>query len=242
MAKSKCIAGIFDVHVPDHDRALWRAFLKWCRDVKPDEIIIGGDFLELESCSSHGGNPRPPLLSEEITAGKAALRQLREANPRATLTYLEGNHEHRLSRHLSNGAPTLSGSLHLPDLLELRSFGCTWVDYGKVITRGKIGFTHGFWASDAHAKKHLSEYGHSIAYGHTHRPQVYTRGSLAGDVHGAFGMPCMRGLDAQWLHNRPCGWMQGFGVFYVLDDGSFHPYTVLANRSRFVWNGKHYSG
>lgn len=234
------IVHICDVHVPDHDRALWASFLQWCRDERPVEVIIGGDFLELESCSQHGGVARPSLLVEDVKAGKEALRELRAANPRARMTYLEGNHETRLRRKVVHGVPELDGALRLPELLGLARLHIDFRPYGEVIHRGKLGFTHGWWTPDHHAAKHLREIGTSIAYGHTHRPQIYTRGAANGDVRGAFGMPCMRKLEAEWLDGRPSGWMQGFGVVYVRADGNFSPYMVLAVDGAFVWAGKQY--
>lgn len=236
------LAHICDVHVPDHDTRLWANFLAWCRDERPSEIIIGGDFLEMESCSEHGGVARPSLFTEDIAAGRVALRQLRDNNPDATITYLEGNHETRLRRKVVNGVPELSGALTLPEELDLATLGIAWHPYGKIVRRGKLGFVHGWWCSDHHAAKHLRETGTSIAYGHTHRPQFYTRGDIDGSVKGAFGMPCMRSLTADWLDGKPSGWMQGFGVVYLHgDEGHFSPYMVLAVDGRFVWNGKVYA-
>lgn len=229
-----------DVHVPDHDVALWHSMLAWARAEKPCEVIIGGDFLELESCSQHGGVSRPALLLEDIDAGKLALGQLRKACPTAKITYLEGNHETRLRRSVVSNSPTLDKVLDLPSLLGLKALGIEWVPYGKVVMRGKLGFTHGWYTPDHHAKKHLQELSVSIAYGHTHRPQVYTRGAANGSVLGAFGMPCMRKLEADWLEGRPSGWMQGFGVIYVRADGRFSPYMVLAVDGQFTWGGKVY--
>ena len=236
------IVGIFDVHVPDHDTRLWASFLAWCRDERPREVIIGGDFLEMESCSEHGGVARPAMFTEDIAAGRVALRQLRENNPDAVITYLEGNHETRLRRKVVNGIPELTGALTLPEELGLRELGIAWHPYGKIVRRGKLGFVHGWWCNDHHAAKHLRETGTSIAYGHTHRPQFYTRGDIDGSVKGAFGMPCMRSLSAEWLDGKPSGWMQGFGVFYLHgDEGHFSPYMVLAVDGKFVWNGRVYS-
>jgi predicted phosphodiesterase len=239
-ARVSAIAHICDVHVPDHDPALWASFLAWCRDEKPGEVMIGGDFLELESCSQHGGVARPSMLVEDIEAGRQALRDLRTANPRARMTYLEGNHETRLRRRVVSDAPELDGALDLPSMLHLDRLHIDWHPYGEVVRRGKLGFTHGWWTPEHHAAKHLREVGTSIAYGHTHRPQVYTRGAANGDVRGAFGMPCMRKLDADWLDGKPSGWMQGFGVHYVRPDGRFSPYMVLAVGGAFVWGGKVY--
>lgn len=236
------IVGIFDVHVPDHDRRLWASWLDWCRDEKPQEVIIGGDFLELESCSEHGGVARPALLTEELAAGKEALADIRRANPNARLTYLEGNHETRLTRKVINKLPDLDGAVTIPEALELKKLGVSWHKYGDVIMRGKLGVTHGWWCNEHHAAKHLRKAKCSIAYGHTHRPQVFTDGGVDGDVNGAFGMPCMRSLNADWVNGAPTGWIQGFGVFYVQPNGLFTPYMVLAFDGAFVWGGKPYGG
>lgn len=241
--RPRLIAAIFDVHVPDHDVRLWRGFLEWCRDNRPDEVVIGGDFLELASCSQHGGVANPAALVDDVKAGRQALDELREANPKATLTYCEGNHETRLGRVVVANLPTWDGVVDLPNLLELKQRGISWHRYGDLVRRGKIRFTHGYWCSMHHAKKHLDEYGVSVAYGHTHRPQLHTKGDADGRVHGAFGMPCMRRVDdVEWLGGKPHGWCQGFGAFYVLPDDTFTPYVVLAAHSRFVWNGRIYGG
>lgn len=236
------IVGIFDAHVPDHDPRLWASWLDWCRDEKPGEIIIGGDFLELESCSKHGGVARPALLREEVEAGQEALAEIRRVNPRARLTYLEGNHETRLTRKVVGDAPTLEGSISLPAMLELKKLGVSWHKYGDVVKRGKLGFTHGWWCNDHHAATHLRRAKCSLAYGHTHRPQMYIDGGADGSVLGAFGMPCMRKLDASWVNGAPTGWVQGFGVFYMHEGnaGLFSPYMVLAFEGAFVWGGKGY--
>ena len=235
------IAHICDVHVPDHDRPLWRSFLEWCREEKPQEIIIGGDFLELESCSQHGGVARPAHLVEEIAAGRAALEELRKANPKAKITYLEGNHETRLSRKVVADLPELDGALSLPEMLKLDELRIGWHDYGELVMRGKMGFTHGWWSPDHHAAKHLRALAQNVTFGHVHRYQVYTRGVADGDVQIAIAQPCMRKLDADWLDGRPTGWSQGFGIFSARPDGIVHAYTALWVDDGFVApSGKFY--
>lgn len=240
MSPIRPIVGIFDVHVPDHDQRLWASWLDWCRDERPSEVIIGGDFLDLESCSEHGGVARPALFKDEIEAGKQALSEVRNANPNAKITYLEGNHETRLTRKIVHRLSDLDGAVTIPDALQLSKLGVTWHKYGDVVMRGKLGVTHGWWTNEHHAAKHLRRAKCSIAYGHTHKPQVFTDGGVHGDVNGAFGMPCMRTLSAEWLNGQPAGWIQGFGVFYVQPNGNFTPYTVLAFNGVFVWGGKPY--
>lgn len=218
--------------------------MKWARDVKPAEVIIGGDFLEMESCSAHGGKARLPMLMEDVKAGKKALRELRAACPKAKITYLEGNHETRLTRKVIADAAELDGALTVPALLDLKSLDIEWVPYGKVVVRGKIGFVHGFLTTKHHAAAHLARYKRSISYGHTHKPQVFTEGNVNanGDnaVIGAFGQPCLRTLDPEWMQGQPAGWVNGWGAFYIHENGFFTPYQILLNGGQFVWAGKTY--
>ena len=44
------VLSLFDVHVPEADAFAFRAVLDFARDTQPEHIVIGGDFLELESC------------------------------------------------------------------------------------------------------------------------------------------------------------------------------------------------
>jgi predicted phosphodiesterase len=225
------VTGIFDVHIPSHDRNVWAAWLAWCRDNAPDVVVLGGDLMDMESMSTHGGNPTPPTLADELRPARAALKEVRAANPHARIVYIEGNHETRLSRWIANNAKNLHGVVDLPSLLGLESLSIEWrPEAGKPLKLGKLRFIHGFAATDAHAKKHLMDYGSSVTYGHTHRPQVYTRGLIDGGVHGAFGMPCACELDAPYLHGRPSGWMQGWGVYYIRASGCFHVYPVLMSK------------
>ncbi len=234
------IVGLFDVHIPEENPFAWRASLDLIDDLKPDEIVIGGDFLELESCSQHGGVARPAMLKNELEAGRYALRQLRNSAPEATITYLEGNHETRLRRYVTSKAPTLSDVSTLPKELGLDELGINWVPFGKPVRRGKLAFVHGWWSNEFHAKKHLLQMGESVTYGHTHKPQMYTKGIIDG-VLGAWGMPALRTLDPAWLDGKPLGWVNGLGLYYVdRASGHFWAYPVFCISGEIVYGGKRY--
>lgn len=91
--------GFFDVHVPrniDFDKPL-----KFVQAYKPTDIIIGGDFLNLEFASHWnervfkeiGFSKLRKLLENELHAGKVLLREVVSASPGASVYYLPGNHE-----------------------------------------------------------------------------------------------------------------------------------------------------
>ncbi len=143
-SKPSSLIVLSDVHVPEHDRKVWATSLEIIRDVQPDEIVLLGDFLEMSSVSQHGG-AELEKLTEDFDAGKQALKQLREAaGDDCRITYLEGNHESRLTRFLMSKAPSLRDSLSYEIGLGLAGLNIEWVpEYKQPITRGDLDLTHG---------------------------------------------------------------------------------------------------
>jgi predicted phosphodiesterase len=240
----RLVAFASDIHVPEHDAFAVRAWLAWVQHAQPDVIVLGGDILELESCSGHGGNIHSaPLFTHEVECGNKFLDDVQAAAPDAEIVYLEGNHETRLGRKVDAHIPTMTGALDLPSLLRLDERGIEWLPYGRVKRFGssKLGFTHGLRANDHHAKAHLALYGSSIVYGHTHRPQTYVQGYGDNKVRAGIGAPCLRSLDVSWIKG-PTGWAQGFVIAHLFEDGHFTFYPVLMDRQRFVEGGRLYDG
>lgn len=233
---------ITDLHLPEwHDKPTAQAFLDYIEETQPDTVVYGGDFMDMESMSSHGGNPSPPKLIDEARESRRYLRSAKRVAPHARHILLEGNHEDRLDRWLADNAPALVGTITVPQLLQLDELGIEWITEEKILWLGKLAVIHGKWCNDLHAKKHLLEYGHSSLYGHTHRHQVYTKGQMNGDVHGAFGMPSACSRDAPYMKGRPAGWTQGFGVVYVRPNRDFNVYTAItAHGSMVAPNGRVY--
>lgn len=237
------VLSLFDVHVPEADAFAFKAVLDFAKDAQPAHVVIGGDFLELESCSQHGGNPSPLALVDEIKAGRKALDRLRDACPTAAFTYLEGNHETRLNRVVASALPTFDGAVDLPSLLCLGDLGVEWVPYRRLwvppVPGAKLSYTHGEWASLHHAKKHLEAYGTSVRYGHTHRPQSYSRSYGDGRVLMAIGTGCLRTLDPGWIGPNN-SWSHGFGWDEFMPDGTFTAQNFVIAKRKFAWRGKIY--
>jgi predicted phosphodiesterase len=237
------VLSLYDVHVPEADAFALKAVIDFAKDVQPSHVVIGGDFLELESCSQHGGCANPRALVDELKAGRKALDRLRDACPTAAMTYLEGNHETRLSRVVASALPTFDGALDLPSLLKLGELGCEWLPYRKLWTPpvpgAQLSYTHGEWANLHHAKKHLDAYGTSVRYGHTHRPQTHSRSFGDGRVLQSIGTGCLRTLDPSWIGPNN-SWSHGFGYDEFAPDGSVTAHNVVMTKRAFAWGGKVY--
>ena len=246
--KRKTIIVLSDVHIPHHERKVWETSLELIKDIKPGEIILLGDFLEMGSVSQHGG-AELEKLTEDFDAGKAALKALREAaGEDCRITYLEGNHESRLTRFLMSKAPTLRDSLSYEVGLGLDALGVEWVPEGKQpITRGDIDFTHGHQdlrerPSKFHSGKMAEVYGRperTVMYGHTHKPQVFTRPTVGGHA-TAIGLGCARTLSPSWLHGAQAGWVHQIAVVYLSEAGRSYVYPITFKHGQTMWNGKFY--
>lgn len=240
------VASLWDVHVPDHDEKALRAVFAWLEDNQPDCLVIGGDFMELASMSQHGGDPNPPSMNSELDAGRRILYRLRAILPDSKIVYLEGNHETRHERKVINRLPELFGVNTIPELLHLPQLGIHWLKYQEMWQPrlpsgnfGKLYYTHGKWALKHHANKHLDQYGVSTRYGHTHKPQTFTRGYADGAVRIGIGSPCLRTLDPDWA-GKAAGWCHGFGVDLFMPDGTFTNHNVIMVNRRFAYAGKIY--
>lgn len=238
--KPKMIVFASDFHVPNHDAVLfagWRQFLK---DTSPDEVILGGDVLDLGSMSGHGDADSHRLM-DELAAGNDFLDEVDSAAPFARKTFLCGNHCDRVDRFLAARAPSLKGAVDLSGRLGLTQRGYEVHKYGEVIFRGHLGFTHGFYCGESHASVHARRFGSNLVYGHTHRPQSVTVGIAGDKVRGVWGQGCMCPTkNVPYIKGRPSGWQQSFFVAYVEENGDFFPFTVMVNDSHFIWSGKRY--
>ncbi len=227
-SQSPRMAVVFsDVHVPQHDGPAVESLLEFIGAWQPDDVVIAGDFLELESCSAHGGVASPPSLVEEIDAGRQVLGALRAIAPDAKMTYLEGNHETRLARSVVARHPQLDGALTVPEQLGLADLDIAWLPEGKPLRLGNLNVIHGWWAPQYHAAKHLRETRASVMYGHTHRPQMHTFGTLTEGILQAYGLPCLRTLDPDWQKGKPGGGALGFGVVFYFEDGEFNAQMIV---------------
>lgn len=237
-----------DVHVPDHDRKVWTTSLEIAKDVKPTEVILLGDFLEMASVSMHGG-AELEKLTEDFMAGRMALKALREVvGEDCRITYMEGNHESRLTRFLMSKAPQLRDSLSFQVGLGLEDLDIDWISEAKQpITRGDLDLTHGHQdlrerPSKYHSGKMADVYGRpgrTVMYGHTHKPQTYTRPTVGGHA-TSVGLGCARTLAPGWLHGAQAGWVHQIAMVYLTPAGRSHIYPITFSHGQTVWAGKLY--
>jgi predicted phosphodiesterase len=239
--KNKLVVVLFDAHIGDISDPL-KAAVKFCAANQPDEIILGGDFLDLDAISSHNkglpGLIKNPLMMD-IKRGNAVIERLQAISP--TITYLEGNHEDRARKFSAANPEAFDGVIDIPALCRLDERGIKWLEYGKMYPVGKANITHGWWCNVHHAKRHAEAAGDNVFYGHTHTVQAHsmTRLSETAPIVGV-SCGCLCTLNPSYLRNAPNRWVNAFLILELRPDGTFTPYVPFIINGGFTFAGKDY--
>jgi hypothetical protein len=235
---------------PLHDPKAHNVLLQIVEDFKPHEIINGGDGLDCGAVS-HWNRGKPRLIEglrlEKDAEGyvESVLDPLRKAHPKARRRYIKGNHECWVDQFVDDN-PSVEGMVSVDKLLGLTKTGWELSPQGAVLNVGKLHFMHGdtLRAGALPAKHAVETYGRSIAFGHFHSPNSFTKVSALDvtDVHTGRGVGCLCRKNPRYGRGAPNRWAQGFLLFEVAEGGSFQAYDINVTAGAAVWNGKRYKG
>jgi predicted phosphodiesterase len=214
----------YDAHVPHNID--FTQILDFQKFYKPTHIVIGGDFLNMESCSHWNegmfkevgfGRLRANILGE-MSAGQDLLCRIRCASPHAEIYYIPGNHENHVfwaAQHY----PALGIATHvdtskinfkcdmaragndataaiLEDMLKTEALKIHVLPYNEELTIGKITYLHGHQLSVSNSQRLYP--GANIVYGHYHTDNLITlNDSGDGQVKQHRAVPCMTHLGPQ---------------------------------------------
>lgn len=207
-----------DVHVPYQDELAWSTFLRAAEVVRPDALVIIGDFADCLSVSFHSKTPERKIsLKAEIEAVNTELDRVgRLGIPR--VVYCGGNHEFRAERYLCEKAPELFGLIAIQDLLRIRERGWEWVPYKQWIRIGKTAFTHDVERCGVNAtRQSLLDFGGNLVFGHSHRGGIAYQGTVEGDQHVAMNVGWLgsyAAIDYRAAARARRDWQHGFGMVY----------------------------
>ena len=177
---------------PLHDRRAVDLTIQIARLLQPSEIVLLGDMLDLAPFGTYTVEPALRYTTQPaLVELHWFLMQLRLAAPQARIVYLEGNHEHRITKAIADklseaaelrpvGSDDGPPALSVPYLLNLAALD---IEY-----RGPYGAD--YWLFDAVRIHHgsivrqkggatvsamLANATHSQVVGHIHRREVGAR-------------------------------------------------------------------
>lgn len=186
-----------DLHFPFEDKRKVAYLLDWIKKNRPDRVVLLGDVLELHALSTHRKDPRwEDRLKEEVASGKRFLQRLRQAAPKAEITYIVGNHTRRWYIYFQNRAPAMRLlGIDIRDLLGVSELGIKWHDNDRKgvkvpIGQGRVAYCyHGdqFGSSKTpggSAFAAASKLGHNVIMGHTHKLGLIASPVMGKDLFG----------------------------------------------------------
>lgn len=242
-----------DIQYPYHDALALSKIIKVIEDVQPDAVLQIGDGIDFPQVSRWNigkAGAYAPTLQKHIDGFKGLLTQVREAAPKATVTWLEGNHDLRIKDFIASYAPALGTlrALEIENLFGLAELGVQYVKGPLRVGTNTYcvhGHEQGGYASTPQAwqNKFIKRYGshRNIIFGHTHQPFLITHAiGFDGKVDPRFTMnvgSIMDPVAASYVKDGSVSWTMSFGV--LRDDGKrVYPELVLMNDRGFWFNGK----
>jgi hypothetical protein len=205
-------------------------------DRRIGQVICGGDFLSLDSCSTHEipgslADRQKPLLKDEIAVGLEASRRLTKGlQTRVHFTMVGGNHEDRLWRFMCKHPSEMSAE-NPGDLKHLLKYDKHWdayYNYKEFFHGWGFQVTHiphtvmGRPIGGSNASRTVGLHsGRDTLYGHCHTFQVLTVPLLNGAKRTVVSLPSFMepGYVPPYAKNLMTGWSNGFVVIGHNDDG-----------------------
>lgn len=231
-----------DVHGNKHDPEAWKALLNDLRDIQPDRVFIGGDFIDC------GG-----FLAEHHTLGYIAesedsyiddcavsnvlLDSLQNVTNEAETHYLEGNHEWRVERwaltqKLSHhkDVDLLRRTFHPKHVLDLDRRGIRYYEQGKVhadkappgwVRMDKLWYVHKLSNSRNAASAAVDLASSNVVYFDSHRIDYMPKYIPGQGMVSAWNPGCLCQRQPLYCNTRPTNWNHGYLLRFITPSGNF---------------------
>ena len=240
---------IGDIHAPFQDNNAMDIVYRYMDYYKPNEVIINGDFIDFYNISRFDKNPsRKEDLQQEIITSRKILGEIREHNPEAKITLLEGNHDYRLQNFVWRN-PELEGiqELKLKNLLQLDKYDINFIgvdgDYWKndnghykvnelLIMHGdnRLNGARTSGYSGYSAKNTMMTMQNSVAINHTHRLAMVNHTTPYGTL---IGLEC----GCLCKPTGTANWQQGFVTFESYRKKNYNYRTHLIKDNKLIEDG-----
>lgn len=227
-----------DVHVPYHDKKAWNLTLEVIKNIKPDVVVVIGDFADFYAISQFDKDPSRNLkLDWEVACVNKELDRISQVASNSQVVFLEGNHEDRLRRYLWKRAPELFGLLSTEELFRIRDRGWKFIPYRSFYKRERVTYVHDLGKAGLNAlSQTLDLCGGNVVFGHTHRAGVLYRGHHGSQGHFGLNVGWLgdfRKLDYIHRIKAERDWRLGFGIVEEVGNLSFaHFFPIISGKTQ----------
>ena len=180
---------------PVHDENVVEVGLQIIRDVSPDLVVLNGDNLDFPELSSFNPDSTHFQQTMQATIDRVyeILATVRASAPDSRIIWLEGNHEHRLSKRILKHNAALWGVkrpneqddfswLSVPHLMNLEEIGVEYISgypANSFRINDRLQAIHGdkLRSTSSTAALYTKEEDLSTVFGHVHRIERHSRTS-----------------------------------------------------------------
>lgn len=225
-----------DAHIwPGPQSTALRAFIKFCRDLKPKAVILNGDVCDFPSISVHPpiGWDHHPEVKDEIETAQEVLSEIEAASFRARKCWVLGNHDQRYERRLAEKVPEYR---KLPGY-SLKDWFPLWEPAWRVVINGDTSIKHRLSGGVNAVRNNILRSGHNIITGHLHSAAVrgFTnyRGTLWGVDSGCLADP-EHSAFVDYTEDGPKDWRAAFSVLTFYKGQLLQPELALVMDEKSV--------
>lgn len=221
------VLSLSDVHIPYHDvKALEAAVEYGRRKIKPDVLLLNGDYADFYNISRWQKDPKKRDFADEIEMCKEGLQWLRYKFPKARMIFKLGNHEQRWDHYLWNNAPMFCKleNIQLHESLEFESLGIERVDDNPILA-GELPILHGHEMQKGGspvnpARGSFLRLNHSCLSGHLHRTSTHCEPDMWHRECTTWTQGCLCDLTPEYARTNKWNW--GFSAVDVSIDNSYN--------------------
>ena len=225
-----------DVHGNQHDPAAFGALLSDLKMLKPDRIIIGGDFINCGGFLAEHHTlgyvaETEDSYEEDSAVANVLLDSVIEQSGCSDIHYIEGNHEWRVERWAltqrlahHKDIELLRRAFCAEHVLKLADRGIRY--YRQGVTHGdcqvpgwvrvdRAFFVHKISNAANAADVALTKAGGNIVFFDTHRADFKSKNVPGVGLISAWNPGCLCKRQPHYANTNPTGWTHGYLVRFI---------------------------
>lgn len=218
-----------DAHIwPGPPSTAMRAFVKFCKELKPAVVIMNGDVMDFPSISRHPpiGWEKVPEVQDELEAAQEQLGQIEKAAFKARKIWSIGNHDQRFPTRLAIQAPQFA-RVHGTSL---KHHFPLWEPCWAISINQDIIVKHRFKGGIHATHNNVLWSGRTMITGHLHSAKVTGLTDYNGDRWGV-DTGCLADPEGRqfvdYTEAGPKNWRSGFCVLSFVGGRLLQPELVL---------------
>jgi hypothetical protein len=208
-----CLVGGDCHYWPGPASLMHRAFVHFCKKLKPGMVVLDGDVVDLGQISRYPpiGWERLPTVQEEIETAQERTGEIETAAFKAEKLWPLGNHDGRFETRLATVAPEFAKlhGVHLSDHFPL------WAPCWSVFINDNVVIKHRFKGGLHAAHNNTLWAGRTVITGHLHSQRISPLTDYNGDRWGVdigcIADPAHRAF-IDYTEDSPKNWRDGFCV------------------------------